>query len=331
MKRTSTIRSIACTMVVQAAFVLSGCTTADESDSAKTQSASKVAERGPVKVIVEVDPARPALSDEPTLTLTIDHETGVTVEKPPFGESLGEFLIRDFREPLPETRGEREIVRQVYTLEPTIAGTLTVAPIAVRFQDAAGDDHVIETEPLSIEVTTIVGDEAPSLDNLRPATGPMELPREPISASTWLILGGILTAIAALVAWLWYRSLRPELVIPPTPEELAAQELRTLVDRKLSETDIKEFYVELTGVVRRYIERTKDVAAPEQTTDEFLREITSRSDFTLDERQRLREFLESADLVKYAGSRPDGNAVEQSLERARGFIQTPRSAPEVAA
>ena len=53
------------------------------------------------------------------LTLTIEYERRVEVEKPPFAESLGSFIVRDFREPLVKTRESREIIQQIYTLEPT--------------------------------------------------------------------------------------------------------------------------------------------------------------------------------------------------------------------
>jgi len=41
----------------------------------------------------------------------------------------------------------------------------------------------------------------------------------------------------------------------------------------LMETDVKVYFVELTAIVRRYIERTTGIRAPEQTTEEFLCEI----------------------------------------------------------
>ncbi len=80
--------------------------------------ARSVVERGPVKLTAEVQPAKARLSDEPVLTLTIDYEQGVQIEKPPFGSSLGSFLVRDFRQPLTKTRNGREILQQIYTLEP---------------------------------------------------------------------------------------------------------------------------------------------------------------------------------------------------------------------
>ena len=67
---------------------------------------------------------------------------------------------------------------------------------------------------------------------------------------------------------------------------------------------VKEFYLRLTGIVRQYVEDTTGIRAPEQTTEEFLRDMRSSSVFPADRSARLAEFLEAADLVKYAGQEP---------------------------
>ena len=130
---------------------------------------------------VDVSPKEPRLSDEPKLTLTIIAADGVEVNAPPFGQSLGEFVIRDFHEPIPKRADGHRILQQIYTLEPTRAGPITVAPISVRFvddrPDGDGREHTIETEALSLNIATIVPSEAPSLDDLRPPAPPEELPQ----------------------------------------------------------------------------------------------------------------------------------------------------------
>jgi hypothetical protein len=338
-----------------AAFlVLPGC--GENSDSpadAAARPARSEVQRGPVRVTVEVQPTKVRLSDEAVLTLTIDSEEGVTVQKPPFGSTLGGFTIRDFREPLPKISNGHEVVQQIYRLEPTETGKLRIDPISVGFTDRRpggdGRNHTVETEPLSIEVTSLVGDKAPSLGELRPPADPMELPSR---LARWL--WGLLAAGAAALAvawWLWRRRRREKAVaaVILSPEELANIELNKLVESGLAERDIKQFYVELTSIVRRYIERTTGIRAPEETTEEFLREISQARSLSfgetarakgignvalpsppaslpkgegslLDECSRLRDFLEAADLVKFAAHRPRADDIAESIRRARLFI-----------
>jgi hypothetical protein len=105
-----------------------------------------------------------------------------------------------------------------------------------------------------------------------------------------------------------------------SPQELAYLELDALLQENISATDVKRFYVRLTGIVRRFIERTTGVHAPEQTTEEFLREIGRGQLFLGDERTRLKAFLESADLVKFAAQEPTAADVEQTFQRAQAFL-----------
>ena len=165
--------------------------------------ARSVVERGPVKLTAEVQPAKARLSDEPVLTLTIEYENGVRIEKPPFGTSLGSFMVRDFHEPLVKTRNGREIMQQIYTLEPMRTGRLLIDPISVTFIDLRpnGDEktHTIQTEALTVEISSMVGDSAPSLADLRPQAGPLDLPSYG-SVLGWSIV--VVCIVLAIIGWL---------------------------------------------------------------------------------------------------------------------------------
>jgi hypothetical protein len=314
-----------CSVVVSRLLIGCGTSKNDFStDVTKTDTLHTEVERGPIRVTVDVSPKEPRLSDEPKLTLTITVADGVKVEAPPFGESLGEFVIRDFHEPIPRRSAGYRILQQIYTLEPTHAGPLLVAPVSVRFTDdrANGDgkEHKVETEAMTLNVATIIPSEAPSLNDLRPPAPPVELPEAGMSSVwLWTVCGIILFVVGCILVRRRKvgASAEPQL----SPQDLANRELRELISRKLSETDVKAFFVELTGVVRRYIERSTGVRAPEQTTEEFLREVNADSLFPQETNARLGAFLESADLVKFAGYHPDAEAIKQSTHRAKQFIE----------
>ncbi len=217
----------------------------------------------------------------------------------------------------------REIIQQIYTLEPTRTGDLFIQPISVSFTDSRpdgdGKQHTIETEGLTVEIASVVDAEVPSLGELRPAAGPVELPK-PRSWTPWWSAAVGLVALAALIWWRRRRRRAATQEKPLSPQELAYLELQRLLERRLAEEDVKLYYVELTGIVRRYIERTTQIRAPEQTTEEFLREVSRRQAFPADESRRLQLFLESADLVKFAAHRPHAEDIEESFQRAKAFI-----------
>jgi hypothetical protein len=145
----------------------------------------------------------------------------------------------------------------------------------------------------------------------------------PSSASVfvWFII--VVCAVSAIIGWwLWRRKKQAKAVMAVilSPEELARLELKKLAQSRLAETDVVQFYVELTAVVRRYIERTTGIRAPEQTTEEFLHEISRANTFNRDMNERLRNFLESADLVKFAAYKPRQEDIEEGFSRAKIFI-----------
>ena len=66
----------------------------------------------------------------------------------------------------------------------------------------------------------------------------------------------------------------------------------------------------------------KIVENEELTTEEFLKAVSSDNRFNIDTVKKLRDFLESADLVKFAAYNPESNAIDNSIRTARLYIET---------
>jgi hypothetical protein len=107
-----------------------------------------------------------------------------------------------------------------------------------------------------------------------------------------------------------------------SPIERAWAELQRLLSRNLPGKGLyKDFYVELTMVVRRYIERTHGIHAPEQTTQEFLLAAAKHPLFKREVLAQLQTFLESADLVKFAGQEATLAMAEDATQKAKRYIE----------
>ncbi|HEV3003959.1 MAG TPA: hypothetical protein VGX78_05830, partial [Pirellulales bacterium] len=145
------------------------------------------------------------------------------------------------------------------------------------------------------------------------------LPQSPWSA--WLA-PTVLAVAAALAVLAWrLRRRRGAEPRPRTPEEIARAALAALLAEQLpSRGAFKEFYLRLTGIVRQYIEDTTGIRAPEQTTEEFLSDMRSRGAFGPARSVRLAEFLQAADMVKYAGVQPGAGQIDEAIVRAREFV-----------
>ena len=108
-----------------------------------------------------------------------------------------------------------------------------------------------------------------------------------------------------------------------TPSERALRELSLLIGRHLPEKGLfKDFYIELTMVVRRYIERRYGIRAPEQTTEEFLAAAIAHDEFDSISIAELKEFLMSADLIKFAGVSASLSSTAEATTKAKSYIET---------
>ena len=290
----------------------------------------RVTEKGPVKLTIRVTPPEPRLSDLVEMEVEVIAQPGVEVVPLTFGQAVGDFLVRDYSEkkvalPTPQT-GAPTTHRFVYQLEPVHAGRHLIRSVTIEFVDnrsnseARGQTSLIESEPLEVNVTSELGDTLPNLADLQPM-----LPPRPLEQSTswyWWFIAFVTGLLAALIIW-FRRRRKSHLVEPPkqTPEEIAHAALAALLTEKLpSRGLVKEFYLRLTGIVRQFIEGTTGLRAPEQTTEEFLRAMRSKDVFTAERSIRLKEFLEAADMVKYAAQQPDETQIELSIMRAREFV-----------
>lgn len=146
----------------------------------------------------------------------------------------------------------------------------------------------------------------------------------------WAWLTVPLIALIGFVVW--RRRRRTDTAVEPvklSPAEIARAALAQLLAENLpAQGRFQEFYLRLTGVVRQYIEGTTGVRAPEQTTEEFLRAMRSQQLFGVEQSVRLQDFLEAADMVKYAGQEPAASQIDLSIASAREFIDTrPKDAP----
>lgn len=304
-------------------------------DSVLTQTS----ESGPVKVTVELSPKKPRLGDPLTLTLTVTAQPGVTVEMPPFGEALGRFTIVSFT-PRTETAADGRVTHtQRYVLDAPMSGRQRIPSLRVEFTDARpgqGPDggtestHEILTDELALDITSVLP-EGQVESELRGLRGPLD---ESVARAQKLRYALIPLALLLLVAGvLLARSLRRRARqrVRISAYDVAMRRLSTLQRRGWPKQDEADpWYVELSDIVRRYIEDRYGVRAPELTTEEFLREARQQLRMQSSHRELLEAFLSTCDRVKFAGYRPGESESQQALQAAQRFIDDTRLLPGTA-
>jgi hypothetical protein len=119
----------------------------------------------------------------------------------------------------------------------------------------------------------------------------------------------------------FWRRRRRRLLAPPTPLEHAERRLAA-VRQWMTPADAPRFAVEISAIVREYIEQRFGVGATLLTSEEFLRRLLASSDATLvGQRGRLPAFLQQCDLAKFAGSGLTRDAMESLHAEACSFVR----------
>ncbi len=159
---------------------------------------------------------------------------------------------------------------------------------------------------------------------LRDIRGPVAIPGEWLWL--WILLGSLLVAGAAICLWRLLNRKKAVPVLPAIPAwEIALKALDDLAQGKLvAQGKVKEYYSELSGIVRRYIEERLEVRAPEMTTQEFMDALRYSDKLTAAQQKYLVDFLNASDMVKFAKFIPSAEEMHQGLKLARTFVEETR-------
>lgn len=152
----------------------------------------------------------------------------------------------------------------------------------------------------------------------------------------YILLG--IGVVGGLLYWFVFRK-RPltqeekEALLPPY--DRAMLELKKLDESKfLIQSEYKEYYSQLTNIVRSYLEEDVHITALESTTDELIAKLELLKDsgnLNIDD-DTIRQFkkvLQTADLVKFARSTPESSVIESDRKLIENIVvKTKEGIPE---
>jgi len=279
-------------------------------------------------------------------------------------QRLGRFRVVAFDRGTEHKPGGGQLQQQTYTLEAYSSGRHRIPPLRLEMIDARAGSPVAAAAPAAGSAGGAAGsgnaDSGNAGSGSAAAADPKARPQElltdeipldiapvkaeaanadlrPVRGALDARVGGtsplaILGAVSALLVLgagglLLWRGLRARRRIQQqrSAYDDAVSALRALEDRGAPDTDAADaWFVELSAIVRRYLEQRYEIRAPELTTEEFLQVATARPELREDHRGLLTSFLERCDRVKFAGYRPDAQESLATLAAARGFVEDTR-------
>ena len=165
------------------------------------------------------------------------------------------------------------------------------------------------------------------------AVGPSEIPdirglKELVDIPTghewlgWLLATVAVMVLAGVIASFVSRHLAKrsaELApsSPPPPHVVAWDRLQRALGL-IHEAD--RFCVEVSLIIRDYLEQRFDLHAPDRTTEEFLFELQSSRRLSQGHKQLLADFLGACDMVKFAKAEPPEQELRELHEAASRLV-----------
>jgi hypothetical protein len=263
-------------------------------------------------VQTSLSPTRARVGDLLELKLRVDNADDAAIQWPTFDpDSLTFQLVSvDSQGMLPQERLFR------LALYDTGKYLLPPLPIVLHTADAT---ETLYTHHCEVEIASVLPDTA---STPRAIKGLRWLPitwRDVLDWARWLVL--VALAVVGVILYRRYRRKRrpeefkpPEIVLPA--HELALAELIELRDKRLPERGmLKEFFIALSEILRRYMERRYGFPALEMTTWDLEQELTGDGYAPILRDESL-ILLRESDLVKFAKYVPPFENCDEQLERA---------------
>jgi HD superfamily phosphohydrolase YqeK len=222
-------------------------------------------------------------------------------------------------------QGDITIYRQRLLVTGFDSGVFVIPRFEFSVIPEGSAPYLIQTDSFALTVQTVAVDTTKAFKGIKGIIAVKSSWMDYI----WLIIAGIvLIAITAFVVYYFKKNkTTPAPVMEPVVKETLQQKylrlLNELEERKLWQKDtvetVKEYYTQLTDIVRVYIEERFRTPVMELTTDEILYKVRTHKEMNR-EYDILSTILYTADLAKFARAQPMPAEHMQAMENAKQFV-----------
>lgn len=283
------------------------------------------------RVTARTDSAQYKIGEWVLLHVSAELPADVDSLAPAVKDSVGAFEVLAIDAPR-ATSGRQEWVFKLTMFD---TGDVFIPPVAFSYKHRQDTlQRIAYSNPISLSIVSIPFDPKGDIKDIKP---PLDAPWRFEDFLPYLI--ALLVLALAALGYYYYRKWkkrREEGFVPLKPSippgQLALSALRVLEEKHLWQRGmVKQYYSEVTEIVRRFIEDQYGVLALESTSDEILAQLLK-----LPEAQALlkefRSFFTTADLVKFAKYVPAPEDHDHELrwayEIVRAMIPKPTPQPE---
>jgi len=275
-----------------------------------------------ISVLSSVDSSDYLVGDYINYELEIRAEKNINITTPLIRDSLKKVEVIRELDPLSKEEENIKTFTFGYIISYYDSASVTIPPIAVRFKIPGNDEEkIVLSNPVTFTVHTVAIEQQAEIKDVKdPLTIPLDW--KFILLITFIVLT-ILTA-----SYYFYRRYKKKKAEQPVKKKIikipAHVRALTALDKLESEQlwqkgRVKEYHSNITGIIRGYFEERFRLPALELTTSEQmlqLRKVSSAENIL----ETTNEFLNNADLVKFAKFIPLPSVNEEMMKQAKDIV-----------
>ena len=246
------------------------------------------------------------------------------------GNKYFDISKNEFSEPL-ELRNSKllldkkeKVIGAEFILSVWDTGKVTIPSMNINIYNSDSTfDFTIASDSIVIEVVSLV--DITGNQSMKPLKGPL-----PIQTIFPLRIVSLILLLSIIIYGLYYfygkrlDDLDDNIKSNPNIEsadKIAFRKLDLLINEsENTQLNIKEFYIDLSYILREYVENSVYVKSLEMTTEEIIRN-KALFPFNDESLNIWIDILNRADLSKYAKSNPNKNVCRNDLDLSKNFIK----------
>lgn len=274
-----------------------------------------------LKIKSNLKNAEVKIGEKIVFTVNITADDNIEVEMPELNEKLKSLNIN-----VEDSRRSRRVFfnKRFYQFKYMLScfkpGEYTLSGIALRYKkeiEGQWQEALLGDKTIIVKSVLSEGSQGQGIKDIKGLMYPKR------HVFIYLIIAVFFLAGTAVILYFLLR----ERVAPATEKKESAYEIALRRIKELKRKDflgrglVKEFYFQLSLIVRRYLEDRFDLRAPEMTTEEFLYSLKDSHALAADHKTLLKEFLFNCDLVKFAKYAPKAEEIDQALRATKNLIE----------
>lgn len=275
-----------------------------------------------ISVLASVDSSDYLVGDYINYTLEIRAEKNIEVTTPLIRDSLSRVEVIKENAPIVKEENSIKSTTFHYTISYYDSGSITISPIPVHYKVSGNNpEQMVLSNPVTFTVHTLPVEQQAEIKDVK---DPLKIPLD----WKFIFLIAIILTVILIAAYYFYRRYKKKKAEQPVKKKIVRIPAHT---RALSALDnlereqlwqrgkVKEYHSSITGIIRGYFEERFNLRALELTTSEQMHQLkkVSSAENIL---ETTNEFLNNADLVKFAKFQPLPSVNEAMMKQAKEIV-----------